>query len=257
MTSEPTSDQGASSECTVFEWGPDASTRLTPGAVHLWRVPLRRLGSLGPAALEAALDEEERHRASMFRADADRRRFIVRRAARREILAMYLGCAPVEVEIHSSVLGRPVVVGPRRGRGLTFSTSHRGELGVVAVGRGIDLGVDVEVTPPVVGAEEAGQMVLSAAERAQIAALPEELRTRAFVRCWTCKEALLKAMGVGLTGPLERIEVEADPRRPARLIRGWDGAAEGPGWVFAEPDVGAGWVAVVAYRAVVDEARHI
>jgi 4'-phosphopantetheinyl transferase len=109
--------------------------------------------------------------------------------------------------------------------GLHFSLSHSAELVAVAVSRAGPVGVDIEQVAPWEGADldEVADLTLSRAERAVLARQPAPDRALAFTTYWTRKEAAVKALGTGLTTPLEEIEVSA-PSAPPRLLRwGSDG----------------------------------
>lgn len=187
---------------------------LAGGTVQLWWARAEAAHP-GHAAL---LGEAERRRLTGMRHDADRARFTVGAALVRLIGAAALGVHPraVPVDRHCDVCRRPH--GPPRipASGLCLSVSHAAGRVVVAAARGTAVGVDVE---SVRGAPETAGMVrhvLSSAERATVPARP--LSARALVATWSRKEAVLKALGVGLRVPMARLVVSG-PGEPARLLR--------------------------------------
>jgi 4'-phosphopantetheinyl transferase len=197
--------------------------------VHIWidcvdgRPPLDE--SLG------LLDDEERARAGHFRRERDRARFVARRAFRRRILARYLGLDPAAVPIRTSPSGRPEV---ESADDLTFSTSHSNGLAVVAVGRGARMGVDIEQVRPVPDAVELAERLFSRRESEHLRALDATTSSEAFLTVWTRKESCVKAVGAGLSMPLDGFDVltpDADGEvRPHGLsgdapfvLRGLDG----------------------------------
>ena len=173
------------------------------GTVHVWHA---RLGEFDDAV---ALDAEMAH-AQRFLRDDDRRRFLTGRALARSVLGGYLGCPPTEISLAVTAFGKPYL---RRegGPDLRFNLSHSGNLVALAVSVRDEVGIDVEAEPPG-NADELLPIVLSGPERRAYEELPEGLRAAAFLRCWTRKEALLKASGAGLS---------CDPRM---LTVGWQGA---------------------------------
>jgi 4'-phosphopantetheinyl transferase len=173
------------------------------GTVHVWHA---RPGELD--GVVAALDGEMA-RAKRFLRDDDRRRFLTGRALARSVLGGYLGCPPTEISLAVTALGKPYL---RRDGGpdLRFNLSHSGSLVALAVGIGDEVGIDVEAEPPG-NADELVPIVLSGPERRAYEELPPALRGAAFLRCWTRKEALLKASGAGFS---------SDPRM---LTVGWQG----------------------------------
>jgi 4'-phosphopantetheinyl transferase len=186
-------------------WRPIEVMALPPiGTVHVWHA---RPGELDGAV--AALDAEMAH-ARRFLRDDDRRRFLTGRALARSALGGYLGCPPTEISLAVTAFGKPYL---RRDGGpdLRFNLSHSGSLVALAVGVRDEVGIDVEAQPPG-NADEMVSIVLSGPERRAYEELAEGLRPAAFLRCWTRKEALLKASGAGLS---------CDPRM---LTVGWQGA---------------------------------
>ncbi|WBB61551.1 4'-phosphopantetheinyl transferase superfamily protein [Streptomyces sp. WMMC500] len=158
----------------------------------------------------SALDEGERRRQAAFLHRADRIRYGVAHAALRRLLGELTGTAPAALRFGRRACprcggphGRPVLERPAGGP--EFSLSHGGELVLVAVAPG-RVGVDVEpvrAVPPEPGLVER----LHPAERAVVGAAPASLRSAAFTRVWTRKEAYLKGLGVGLGRALDADDV--------------------------------------------------
>jgi len=98
---------------------------------------------------------------------------------------------------------------------LKFNLSHTGALAALVVTEGVDIGVDVELADPV--KEDIAGRFFSVPEQKALAALPEAEQTRGFHRCWTRKEALVKALGDGLSAPLDGFAVSIEADAPARL----------------------------------------
>ena len=146
------------------------------------------------AAYVSTLSRSERERAGRYQFDADRRRFIVARGHLREALASRLGTSAAAVPITELSGGKPVIAGET---GLWFSVSRSAELAVLAFSP-VEIGIDlVSLRAGRFIAALAGD-ICSSAERAAIAALGPDARTRALLTLWARKEALLKATGEGL-----------------------------------------------------------
>lgn len=188
------------------------------GTVHVW------LAHLGEFDSTAAAFADEAVRAQRFVHDDDRRRFLAGRALARSVLGSYLGCPPADVALALTAFGKPYLC-RRGGPDLRFNLSHSGDLVALAVGVGDDVGVDVEAAAPD-NADELVSIVLSEQERRAFERLPSALRPAAFLRCWTRKEALLKAAGTGLS---------SDPRL---LTVGWE---EVRGQAVAMPESAVGF----------------
>ena len=176
-----------------------------PGAlVHLWFAGVDDRPA-GPALLEV-LDDEERAQAGRFRFERDRARFVARRAFRRRVLAQYLEVAPVGVRFRTSKKGRPEIDACDE---VTFSASHSDGLAVVAVARGPRVGVDIERVRPIPDAQELADRLFSPREADHVRSIDDGSNAQAFLTLWTRKESYVKALGEGLSMPLESFEVLA------------------------------------------------
>lgn len=169
------------------------------------------------AVLEGVLDDGERERARRFRADAARRRFVVGHGVLRLMLGRLTGAAPELLRFArrcarcgSTEHGKPYVTAPERSD-IDFSLAHSGELALVAVARGRLVGADVEGVRRRTDVLAVARHAFSPAERRAIESLAtEDERREAFFRCWTRKEAYLKARGEGLAGGLDTFTVPVD-----------------------------------------------
>jgi len=126
------------------------------------------------------------------------------RARARRTLAAYLDRDPAAVEITRSAYGKPFVEGSVRE--LSFSVARSGDAGVLAVVRGAEVGVDVERIEPARALGPIADALFSEAEAAELRALGDEQRVGRFFELWTRKEAIAKALGVGLAMPLARLQ---------------------------------------------------
>jgi 4'-phosphopantetheinyl transferase len=179
-------------------------TRLG-NSVHLWSVRLDPHESeVQPGT--ALLTQEERDRASRYRLAKDRDRFIARRSMLRQILARYLEREPHEVQFHTGKFGRLELANSCHAK-LGFSVAHSQGVALIAVARTCCIGVDLEYVRPLPELDMMIDECLSDPERCQIQALPQSLRLECFYRYWTCKEAYLKALGIGLNRRLDSIQV--------------------------------------------------
>jgi 4'-phosphopantetheinyl transferase len=178
-----------------------APPSLSADEAHVWAIPIDEQHALGEDAL-ATLSDDERWRANQFRLDALRRRFVTARAALRRLLGEYLGVPAAEVILSSSKYGKPQL-GETNGDGaLRFNLAHTRSMALVAVARGCELGVDVERVREVNQLEAIVRRYFHLEEQTHLFATPIERRHEEFLRCWTAKEAVLKAMGSGLSDSL-------------------------------------------------------
>lgn len=209
-------------------WEPaPTDLRLRADEVHVWRVWLDR----DEAALEeflATLSEDERGRALRFRFERDRARFIVARGQLREILGRYLSLPPSEIKFAHNEYGKPSLAGDVGG--LRFNLAHSGGAALYAFALGREVGVDVEHWREDFASMEVAGRFFSRAEVAALGSLPSELQTQAFFNCWTRKEAYIKALGEGLSHPLDCFTVSLAPGETARLLATDGDPAEASAW---------------------------
>ncbi len=214
-----------------------------PGVIDVWTLDLDIPQEQIPAD-EALLDDAERDRAGRFRSPDDRRRFIARRAALRRVLAQYTDDEPVSLRFIANAFGKPALAGETDCDGLRFNASHSGDLAVVVVTRGRDVGVDIERHRMIDEMAGIARSHFTPAEREALEASAPDERARVFFDLWTRKEALVKAIGTGLSHPLNRIAVSTGPGPLEMLLtlaadnndpRRWTLAAAGidTRWSFA------------------------
>ena len=212
---------------------------LSVDDVHLWRI------QLDPAPpefheLEETLSEGERLRASNFATAELGRRWTAARGALRTILSLYMCVQPRSLLFATDAYGKPRIIGA--GQPLFFNLSHTGRLAIVAIAAEEFIGVDAEMIRPDIEWEALARRVFTDAEVRSIASLPSECRIPAYFSCWTRKEAYLKALGVGLSAPLNNFQVSFRPDETARLVWVEDRPEEPQLWSFldvGEPNMAA------------------
>ncbi len=154
----------------------------------------------------------ERARADRYRFDADRNLFVACRASLRRILGQRMNIPPGEVPVATDPLGKPFVAD----LGFHFSVSHSSGKGLIAVSQE-PVGIDVEPVRLMSDASAVAKRFFTSTEQTAILRFEEQDQiSRRFLMCWTLKEALLKARGVGLSGSLTDFSVDID-RDPPQL----------------------------------------
>jgi len=151
------------------------------------------------SALVGVLARDEIDRAERFRFARDRRRYVVGRARMRAILGEHLGHSPSELRFSYGPHGKPAL--PAQTLGFNLSRSH--ELGLLAVQRGAEVGVDVELLRPFPEALDIAQRFFAPEEYEQLASLPSSDLVATFFGYWTRKEAVVKSAGLGLSQPID------------------------------------------------------
>lgn len=226
---------------------PPATRCPTPDAdeAHLWCSSL----DLPPAsvqALERTLSPDEMARAGRYRFARDRRHFIAARGLLRSLLGGYLDLDPAAVRFQYNEWGKPASAVPGGDRAIHFNLSHSGGLVLYGVSWGREVGVDLEIARDDIAASGVAERFFSPRESAALYALPAPARCAAFFRCWTRKEAYIKARGEGLSIPLDSFDVSLSPDEPAALLSSSDGPAECERWSLFDVDPAPGYAAALA-----------
>jgi 4'-phosphopantetheinyl transferase len=196
--------------------------------------------------LAAILSPDERQRAKRYRFQVDSERHIVGRALLRIILGRILHTKPENLFFRHNEFGKPLLLDALNKHSLQFNVSHSGDLILVALAAGRQIGVDVERVRDDMEPEAMARRFFSSREKADIAALPARQRRDAFFRCWTRKEAFIKAKGEGLSLPLDQFDVSVNPAQPAILLATRPDPVEASRWVIQDLKVAAGHTASVA-----------
>lgn len=169
--------------------------------LRVWRTDLdARTDSIDRGVLSAA----ELARASRFIHETDRQRYLAARHALRQLLGAIVGRDPAALAFVVDPFGKPRL---QDAGTLEFNVSHSAGECLIAICDGQCVGVDIEVSKRMRDADALARRHFTAAEQAELARCEGDERTRAFLACWTRKEACLKALGIGLSLPPARIEV--------------------------------------------------
>jgi 4'-phosphopantetheinyl transferase len=146
--------------------------------------------------------------------------------------------------------GKPALAS---GQDLRFNLSHSKEVALLGVTRNAELGVDVEHIRADFATEDIARRFFSRAEVEVFNALPVEEQVAAFFRCWTRKEAYIKAIGKGLSQPLDKFDVALAPGVPPALLQAEDDDASR--WALSDIDVGKGYAGALVVERPVAEVR--
>jgi 4'-phosphopantetheinyl transferase len=236
---------------------PEAAARA---GVQLLRVDFA-FGTPLDAPAHAALDAAERARAARFLRAEDAIRHAATRAALRQLLGFALQLPAASLRFVTSEAGRPELapddaMAPDADAGaarLDFNVSHSGDHALIAWSAATRVGVDIEAARGSLDWASLGPSVFAPADEAAVHGHAPQAQRDAFFRVWTAKEALLKVLGVGITGGLTAFSV-LDPRAPGTLAPAVvDPLAPASGvaaytaaWVDAAP----GYAACIAWRPV-------
>lgn len=193
------------------DWGLPAPhcDRLSSREVDVWVVPLPVPAQV-EASLAATLSADERERAGRFIGADKRQQFIAGRGLLRKLLGTYLGLPPAQVQLSTQGHGKPALADAPA---LSFNLSHTDGLLLIALARGMDIGVDVERVRPVESAPSLASRYFSARECAAMEAGPQ-----GFLRLWTCRESVVKAFGSGISAGWEDLHIVERSRAEADAV---------------------------------------
>ena len=212
---------------------------LSEGQAHGWLAVLDVPDAI-VERLRPALSPDEAAKADRFHDAVDRQRFVVGRGVLREILGRYVGVPAVDVRLRYDQHGKPALAAGDSS--LCFNLSHSAGMGLIAVGAGRRVGVDLERIREF---DEAAKRFLSVRESQALQALPAATRPAAACHCWVRKEAYLKARGDGLEIDPRQIEVSMDPGGPGRLIGVSGKSSEAARWSYAQLPLITGYAAAL------------
>ncbi len=212
--------------------------------MHIWRLRLDWPDE-AVTRMAAVLAPDERERAGRFVFDRDRRRYTLARGQLRQILGVRLGIAAEAVRFAYGPYGKPRLAGVEGG--LEFNLAHSADLGLLGIGEGRPIGIDLEYQRGGIDLEGIARRFFAPGEVARWGALRAAERPAAFYRCWTRKEAYLKAHGAGLSVALDSFEVTFAAEDRPRLV--WAADAAALNWELFEVEAPAGFTAAGAVAA--------
>jgi 4'-phosphopantetheinyl transferase len=188
---------------------------LTPLAlpreqIHLWLVFQDEIQDEALlCSYRELLTDEERAREQRFHFLRGRREFLITRALVRTVLSRYSNVRPEQWRFSATDFGRPEIVAPGESDALlSFNLAHTGGLIVCAVAHARALGVDVEHLREGRAPLDIAHRYFAPAETSALHALPGPLQPDRFFDYWTLKESYIKAMGKGLSLPLDQFSFD-------------------------------------------------
>lgn len=200
----------------LIEWpaGP-LETLIEPGAVHTWAWDF----ACSKEDLDdhvAVLSQDEKMLMQRFHFEEDRTRYALCRSLCRRLLGRYLRSSPTSIRFTKNCYGKPYLSPDFASSKLHFSLSHTHRLALLAIAMDQTVGVDVEELRPIEVA--VAEQCFSAREKVELSSLEGPDWLEGFYNCWTRKEAILKAEGIGLNVKLDAFDVTLHPEASAALL---------------------------------------
>ncbi len=203
--------------------------------VHLWKASLD-VGIFELSSFERVLSDDEQGRADRFHLQKHKNHFVAARGILRHILSRYLMVDPGQLRFKYGLHGKPALDHTGvLGANLRFNISHSTGLLLVVVSVERELGIDLEQIQPAFVTKEIVNEVFSEQEQARFHSVQAANQSKMFFEVWTRKEAYLKARGIGLSVPLNQLEVLQPDDLSIRLGLHDDKASE---WIIQSLDFG-------------------
>ncbi len=170
---------------------------LSENDVHVWLLDISAAGYRERDFL-ITLDANERERAGGYRFPDDRTRFITRRVLQRMILGAYLSVSPQQVKFRHAAGAKPQLYNDNK-TALEFNLSFSQNEALLAISKNTVLGVDLEQPQAGRALDLVAKENFTENEHELFHGKvgPEWLQV--FYVLWTRKEAMLKAIGQGLS----------------------------------------------------------
>jgi 4'-phosphopantetheinyl transferase len=214
--------------------------------VHVWAVWLKALPEVN-RAYRRLLSPDEMARADRFVFEHLTRSHELSQGALRLLLARLLKCQPGDVAFSFGPRGKPMLQGDSP---IRFNMAHSGSLALYAITLDCEIGVDIEELRDIPEMEQVASHYFSKAEAAQLLSIGAEIAAReAFFRCWTRKEAYIKAIGDGLYLPLDQFQVTLLSDAPAKFIHIGNDSAAAAEWTLQHLDPAPNYLGALAYHA--------
>jgi 4'-phosphopantetheinyl transferase len=219
---------------------------LSERAIHVWRASLDQ-PEIVLQRLRATISPDEQTRAAQFRFERDHLRFIAARGILRSLLGGYLDADPRSLRFTYNAYGKPALAPSSHERpALLFNLAHSQSLALFAFALDREIGIDVEYMKSDIDCEQVARHSFSTNEQAVLLALPPEERIQSFYRCWTRKEAYIKARGLGVSLPLDSFDVSLKPGEPAAVLASREDQGETARWTLCDIAPGEGYAGALA-----------
>lgn len=195
------------------------------------------------------LSSDEQHRAERFHFEFLRNRFVVARSMLRILLSHYVHLPPQNIVFRYAITGKPALarISSHTMSELKFNLSHSCDLALYAITLGREVGVDVELVKPIPDFEKIAEQYFSPTECEDLASVSVDKKLEAFYSCWTRKEAYIKAVGEGLSIPLNSFSVPMQPGSPIRFTNSYAVPPQASDWAFHELRPSNGYIGSLAF----------
>lgn len=192
---------------------PPKNLFMTAEEIHIYKANLNCMVD-NARSFYLILSDDERQRAAQYKFETDRLNFVLARGILREIIGHYLIIKPKDIVFSYTSFGKPYLAHNI----LNFNLSHAGSLVVYILANSKKVGIDIEKIHSIPEFLDIAKKFFSLQENLDLDSISKDKQLEAFFRCWTRKEAFVKAIGNGLSFPLNKFDVTLLPHDPPRII---------------------------------------
>jgi len=220
--------------------------KLKKDEIIIWRIHLD-YDRFDLINLSKTLSPDEKLRSDKFYFEKDRSRYVISHGILRELLSFYTGITPKEINFYVNDFGKPYLLPDRSTDDIRFNISHSNQGTILAFSKEREIGVDLEFMKLDFPSVEIVDRFFSKKEKTEFLTLRKHERVEGFYKCWTRKEAYIKAIGKGLSIPLDSFDVSLKPGEPVELVdsRISEGGEE---WSITDIDVWEGYTAAICIQ---------
>jgi 4'-phosphopantetheinyl transferase len=221
------------------------------GEVHIWTIR-SSIRAENRSSFERVLSLSERTAANRFHFERHRLSYIFSHAALRHTLSGYVNQTPEGIEFFQNSFGKPFL----RDNELQFNMSHSGDVVVIGVTRGRQIGVDVEMVRPIKDFSSIARLNFTKQECELIEATPTASQQYVFFRSWARKEAVIKAVGKGLSIPLNTFDASIPADENGQRLGRFADAPDIDAWWLSDLTVPEGYVGAVVLEQSLERLSY-
>lgn len=217
--------------------------------IHIWHVTFRMDTPIDP--YWDYLSADEKTRANRFYFEKDQKANIFSRGILRSILSHYTAITPETLDLKNTLHGKPFIDPLQNPGQLYFNLSHTHQHILYVFTKGSEIGVDIEYVKNDLDYQSMAKRFFSAYEYQTLMATPLDEQRPLFYKLWTCKEAYIKALGLGLSHSLSEFEVYLSEDQTAKIHPIKDVSIEEKEWTLHLLTPSEGYIATVATKQVI------
>lgn len=188
---------------------------LPPNTIHFWYCRFD-LDNFRLPYYNTLLSNDEKRKADKFKFLVDQQKYVTFRGILRILLSRYLDKNPEEILFKYGAFGKPDV---KTNTALRFNISHSGNMAVFGFVQNYAIGVDIEKIKQDFDPLDLAKSFFSEEEINALSQAKDSVMFQAFYRCWTRKESFIKAVGEGLSYPLDSFAVTMDNDHRAKFLK--------------------------------------